>query len=67
MSLNQAAVCGCRTANGHLTMREVDVLVLGAAGIRSEQIARKLGISVRTVDQHFATMLRRAAADSRVS
>jgi predicted DNA-binding transcriptional regulator len=41
------------------------VLPLVAAGMSNEQIARVLSISIRTVDQHVATMLRRADAANR--
>jgi DNA-binding CsgD family transcriptional regulator len=37
-----------------------------AAGMHRELIAGELGISARTVDQHFATMFQRARAESRV-
>lgn len=55
----------CRSADSHLTDREVEVLLLAAAGLRNAQIARSLGISVRTVDWHLMSMLRRIGAESR--
>jgi DNA-binding CsgD family transcriptional regulator len=52
---------------GHpqLTDREIEVLLLAAAGMQNRVIARSLGISVRTAEQHLETMLRRTGAKSR--
>jgi DNA-binding CsgD family transcriptional regulator len=58
--------CRCRPGADHLTDREVEVLLLVAAGRHNNEIAQALGISTRTVDHHLRTMLRRAAAASRV-
>lgn len=55
--------CGCGEA--HLTTREIEILLLAAVGLHSQEVARELGISSRTVDDHFAEMLRRAGARSR--
>ncbi len=55
--------CGC--GGGHLTTREIEVLLLAAVGLHSHEIASKLGISIRTVDDHFAEMQRRAGASNR--
>lgn len=57
--------CHCPAGAGHLTAREAQVLPLVAAGMSNEQIARTLSISIRTVDQHVTTMLRRADAANR--
>lgn len=57
--------CGCMSAAGHLSRREIEVLLLLAADKRSGEIARELGISVRTVDHHVAVMMRRAGVQSR--
>lgn len=48
-----------------LTCREIEVLLLLAADMRTAEIARRLGVSTRTVDHHVATMLRRSGAESR--
>ena len=53
----------CRCAQ--LTDREIEVLLLAAAGLQNRVIARSLGISIRTAEQHLETMLRRAGAKSR--
>ncbi len=55
----------CQPGTDHLTDREVEVLLLVAAGRRNKQIAEQLGISTRTVDHHLRAMLRRAGALSR--
>jgi DNA-binding CsgD family transcriptional regulator len=57
--------CRCRSAAGHLTEREVEVLLLVASGRHNKQIAQVLGISTRTVDHHLRAMLLRAGADTR--
>jgi DNA-binding NarL/FixJ family response regulator len=36
-----------------LTFRERDVAVLAASGVRSREIAQRLGVSVRTVEGHI--------------
>ena len=50
---------------GHLTTREVQILHLAAAGLCSSMIARQLGISPRTVDDHFSVMRQRAEVADR--
>lgn len=57
--------CRCRSTVDHLTRREIEVLLLLAADKRSDEIARALSISIRTVDQHVAVMMRRADVQSR--
>jgi predicted DNA-binding transcriptional regulator len=41
------------------------VLLLATADMHDRQIAQQLGVSVRTVEQHVASMLRKAGAQSR--
>lgn len=48
-----------------LTDREIDVLVLAAAGKTNKRIGTLLGISARTVELHVETMLRRSGAECR--
>jgi DNA-binding CsgD family transcriptional regulator len=57
--------CGCQSDAGHLTRREIDVLLLVAADQRNSEIATTLGIGVRTVDQHLINMRQKATARSR--
>jgi DNA-binding CsgD family transcriptional regulator len=47
-----------------LTPRQVAVLQLATYGLSGRQIARHLGISVRTVQDHFARMRERTGAQS---
>jgi DNA invertase Pin-like site-specific DNA recombinase len=47
-----------------LTARQAEVLQLAAAGLSGKQIARQLGISVRTVEDHFSAMRERTGARS---
>jgi DNA invertase Pin-like site-specific DNA recombinase/DNA-binding CsgD family transcriptional regulator len=55
-----------RAARGvaHLTVRQSEVLRLARRGLSGKQIARSLGISVRTVEDHFSAMRRRTGARS---
>jgi DNA-binding CsgD family transcriptional regulator len=47
-----------------LTVRQVEVLQLTALGLAGKQIARHLGISVRTVEGHFDAMRQRTGTHS---
>jgi DNA invertase Pin-like site-specific DNA recombinase len=53
---------GCGCGGAHLTIRDVEILLLLAAGLASKQIALQLGISRRTVEDHVSAMRQRAAA-----
>lgn len=57
---------GCTCDGGHLTAREIDILVRTAAGMSASQIASSLHISRRTVEYHIASMLKRIAAENAV-
>jgi DNA-binding NarL/FixJ family response regulator len=48
-----------------LTAREVEVLVCLRDGMANKQIARALGISVRTVTVHVSNLLRKTGTTSR--
>ncbi|HEX2773393.1 MAG TPA: LuxR C-terminal-related transcriptional regulator [Micromonosporaceae bacterium] len=48
-----------------LTDREVEVLACLAAGMSNKQVARSLGISVRTVTVHVSNVLRKTGTASR--
>jgi two-component system, NarL family, nitrate/nitrite response regulator NarL len=54
-----------RAAHADLTAREREVLGLLAEGMPNKQIARLLGISVRTVTVHVSNLLRKTGAASR--
>jgi DNA-binding CsgD family transcriptional regulator len=53
------------TADPSLTARERDVIACLAAGMANKQIARSLGISVRTVTVHVSNLLRKTGTASR--
>lgn len=48
-----------------LTRRQVEILELAGTGLRSKEIARRLNLSVRTVDNHLQQLLVRNGAHSR--
>jgi ATP/maltotriose-dependent transcriptional regulator MalT len=50
-----------------ITSRELDVLKLVAEGMSNRQIAERLYLSTRTVENHVATLLRRTGTRSRAS
>lgn len=60
-----ARLAGTRPDDGLLTARERDVIQLLAAGRSNQQVARALGISVRTVTVHVSNLLRKTGAASR--
>jgi DNA-binding CsgD family transcriptional regulator len=53
------------SAAADLTAREVEVLSCLAAGMSNKQVARSLGISVRTVTVHVSNLLRKTGSASR--
>ena len=64
--VSAAAVPGPRVAAAaELTGREVEVLDCLVAGMSNKQVARALGISVRTVTVHVSNLLRKTGAASR--
>lgn len=48
-----------------LTARELDVLACLAAGMSNKDVARSLGISIRTVTVHVSNLLRKTRSSSR--
>src|SRR5262249_29862482 len=48
-----------------LSTQERDVLRMLATGLKDEQIARRLGVSLRTVSRIVGDLMRRLEADSR--
>lgn len=58
---NDGAVAGVGSgeAAAWLTSRQAEVLRLAAGGLVAKEIARRLGISVRTVEGHLGTMRQR--------
>lgn len=49
---------------GALTPREREVMLLATGGLSNKQIARELGISPRTVENHRARMMEKMQADN---
>jgi DNA-binding CsgD family transcriptional regulator len=56
---------GGELAARELTPRELEVLTCIAAGMSNQQVARSLGISIRTVAVHVSNLLRKTGAASR--
>jgi DNA-binding CsgD family transcriptional regulator/tetratricopeptide (TPR) repeat protein len=50
----------------NLTAREMEVLELVAAGLRNTEIASRLHVAAKTVDQHVSAILAKTATRSRV-
>ncbi len=55
-----------RRATDQLSARELEVLALAAEGARNKAIADQLGLSVRTVEGHFNSILTKLAVSSRL-
>jgi DNA-binding CsgD family transcriptional regulator len=55
---------GAARTSSQLTRRQAEVLRLAINGLYAKEIARELGISVRTVEGHIATMRKRSGARS---
>jgi DNA-binding NarL/FixJ family response regulator len=55
----------CATVHSHLTTREAEIANLAARGLSSKKIARRLYISVRTVDNHLASAYVKLGVHSR--
>mgnify|MGYP006424311597 CR=1 FL=1 len=47
--------------------REMQIIELVAAGLTNQEIAQKLDISKRTVDNHISNILAKTSTDNRVS
>jgi len=54
-------------ANHSLSERELQVIELVASGLTNQEIAEKLEISKRTVDNHISNILTKTATDNRVA
>ncbi|MBV5261859.1 response regulator transcription factor [Synechococcus moorigangaii CMS01] len=50
-----------------LSEREIEIVDLVAAGLTNHEIATRLDISKRTVDNHISNILTKTATDNRVS
>ena len=66
-SICAARVTGdlCCESTGHLTDREIQVLIEMAGGCTNAQIAGRLRVSVATIAHHIERMMRKANADCR--
>ncbi len=55
---------GTRT-RGHLSKREMDVLLQIKEGLRNPEIAANLGLSTKTVENHVRSILQKLGAKNR--
>jgi DNA-binding CsgD family transcriptional regulator len=53
--------------SGTLSARELQIVELVAAGLTNQEIAEKLEISKRTVDNHISNVLTKTATNNRVA
>ncbi|MDX2213564.1 MAG: helix-turn-helix transcriptional regulator [Oculatellaceae cyanobacterium bins.114] len=53
--------------SGSLSERELQIVELVAAGLTNQEIAEKLDISKRTVDNHISNILTKTATGNRVA
>lgn len=60
ITANQTALASLQS----LTPREREVMAMVAQGLANKEIARQLGISHRTVEQHRASIMNKVGADS---
>jgi len=60
----RAAAAAARASYAKLSPREREVMALAVTGASSKVIARRLGISFRTVETHRAHLMRKLGADS---
>lgn len=60
-------VSGEAQVNHVLSERELQVIELVAAGLTNQEIAKKLEISKRTVDNHVSNILTKTATVNRVA
>ncbi|MDA8219217.1 MAG: response regulator transcription factor [Dehalococcoidales bacterium] len=63
---NRRQVSVHQDAPGQLSPREREVLELAGKGLRNKMIAGKLGISMRTVEGHFNSILAKLGVSSRL-
>lgn len=50
-----------------ISQREMEIIELVAAGLTNQEIAQKLEISKRTVDNHISNILTKTSTENRVS
>jgi len=62
--LRERAAAEGRAAEGTLTPREREVVQLLAEGRQNKEIARRLGVALKTVEAHRAAVMRKIGADS---
>ena len=66
MSKSSMTDGGDRLTQGVLSERELQIVELVTAGLTNQEIAEKLEISKRTVDNHISNILTKTATGNRV-
>ncbi|MBW4660779.1 MAG: helix-turn-helix transcriptional regulator [Drouetiella hepatica Uher 2000/2452] len=64
---NSGALSGGTLSGGSLSGRELQIVELVAAGLTNQEIAEKLEISKRTVDNHISNILTKTSTGNRVA
>ncbi len=64
-SFRQASHWPVRSEDESLTAREREIAALAAARVRSKEVAARLGLSVRTVDNHLGNVFRKLGIQGR--
>ena len=59
---NSAAVTGIRVRLARLTARETEALHLLVTGLANKQVAAELGIAIKTVENHRASIMQKTGA-----
>lgn len=61
----QVEIEATTSVRGKISKREMDVLLLVKDGLRNPEIADRLGLSTKTVENHVRSILQKLAAKNR--
>lgn len=63
--LNEQVDIQTTSTRGKISKREMDVLMLVKDGLRNPEIAERLGLSTKTVENHVRSILQKLGAKNR--